>query len=282
MKCARVRRAVPCDSLGSAALNRGICALYCCLSKKRSMMEPHNAEPLPKCSKCHHPGSVVPSSGYLLWTLSLGNLSSENRTSGSWGQAAGISHINTVLSVTLRHNYHLEQVYICSACSVAMRRGLCCSIYAVHAKWVWWRCRAPWLPLEDCRVGQRQDRQLCNFPWKPPTSNGWTLSCRGSGLGPKPDQELQLKQDGPQAEQCWGLPNSLKPGLQTSLESAARGCLQWSRKKLWLTAASTGWNQDGCVDISVSLEFLFIRHFSATVTWTSYSKSNILTAAFLL
>lgn len=56
-----------------------------------------------------------------------------------------------------------------------------------------------------------------------PTSNGWTLSCRGSWHGPQSGQVLQLKQDGPRAERCWGLPNSLKPGLQTGLRVSSKG-----------------------------------------------------------
>lgn len=59
VKCARVGRAVPCDSLGSAALNR-VGVLYCCLSKIRPMVEPCNAEHFPKWPRCRHPGSVVP------------------------------------------------------------------------------------------------------------------------------------------------------------------------------------------------------------------------------
>lgn len=78
VKRARVGRAVPCVPLDSAALNRGVCALYGCLSKKKSMVEPCNAEQFPKCSRCHHPCSVVPCRGYLLWTLPPGHLSSEN------------------------------------------------------------------------------------------------------------------------------------------------------------------------------------------------------------
>lgn len=78
VKCGRVGRAVPRDSLGSAALNSGVCVLYCCLTKKRPVVEPCNAEHFPKCPRCHHPSSVVPSSGYLLWTLPPGHISPEN------------------------------------------------------------------------------------------------------------------------------------------------------------------------------------------------------------
>lgn len=148
-----------------------------------------------------------------------------------------------------------------------MRRVLCCSVYAVYASGcdggaehlgpLWWD-------------RDRTDSSVVspgNGPaaWSP-VSDGWTLSWRCSWHGPKPGQALHLKQDGPWAEPCWGLPNPCSQACRPVWESAARRCPQWSRNKLWRAAASTGWSQDGCSDISVFLEFLFLLHSSATVT----------------
>lgn len=115
---------------------------------------------------------------------------------------------------SFRRGLYLFSLHCCNEEGAVLQR-LCSS-----CRWVWWRCRAPWVPREDCGAGQRQDSQLCSFPWKwpclmIPPSAGWTLSCRGSWHGPKPGRVLQLKQDGPWAEWCWGFPSFQKPGLQS-------------------------------------------------------------------